>query len=186
LLSHSTTLEPLVKALFAIILLSVALLAQNSQAKAPAPFEEDGQSVDSIIHAMYDVISGPAGERNWERFHSLFLPQATLATVLHKDGQTLHKVMTPDDYVRGAGAYFQQHAFYESELARRTEQFGNIAQVFTTYASRHDPKGKPFERGINSVELLNDGTRWWILSISWDSERPDNPIPAQYLQNGHE
>jgi hypothetical protein len=94
--------------------------------------------------------------------------------------------MNPDDYVRGAGAYFQQHAFYESELARRTEQFGNIAQVFTTYASRHDPKGKPFERGINSVELLNDGTRWWILSISWDSERPDNPIPAQYLQNGHE
>ncbi|HKU20997.1 MAG TPA: hypothetical protein VJQ50_08290 [Terriglobales bacterium] len=170
------------KALFAIILFSLALAAQNPQAKAPAPFAKDGQSIDSIIQAMYGVISGPAGERNWERFHSLFLPQATLATVLHKDGQTLHKVMTPGDYVRGAGSYFQQHAFYESEIARRTEQFGNIAHVFTTYASRHDPTGEPFERGINSVELLNDGTRWWILSISWDSERPDNPIPTEYLK----
>lgn len=170
------------KVLFAIISLSVGLLAQNPQAKPSAAFGEDGQSIDSIIHAMYDVISGPAGARNWERFHSLFLPQATLATVMHKSGQTLHKVMTPDDYVRGAGAYFQQHAFYESEIARRTEQFGNIAHVFTTYASRHEPKGEPFERGINSVELLNDGTRWWILTISWDSERPDNPIPAEYLK----
>lgn len=170
------------KALFVIILLSVALLAQNPQAQPSAPFGEDGQSIDSIIHAMYDVISGPAGARNWDRFHSLFLPQATLATVLHKDGKTLHKVMTPDDYVRGGGAYFQQHAFYESEIARCTEQFGNIAHVFTTYTSRHEPKDQPFERGINSVELLNDGTRWWILTISWDSERPDNPIPAEYLK----
>jgi hypothetical protein len=156
-----------VKALFAVLALSVALIAQNSSAKPAAPYAEDAKSIDSIIRAMYDVISGPAGARNWE---------------LHKNGQTLHKVMTPDDYVRGAGAYFQQHAFYESEISRHTEQFGNIAHVFTTYTSRRDPKAEPFERGINSVELLNDGTRWWILTISWDSERADNPIPAEYLK----
>lgn len=174
------------KALLAVLCLSVALLAQNPSAQTSAPFAQDGKSIDSIIHAMYDVISGPAGTRNWERFHALFLSEATLATVLHKDGQVLHKVMTPDDYVRGAGAYFQQHAFYESEIARRTEQFGNIAHVFTTYASRHDPKQQPFERGINSVELLHDGTRWWILTISWDSERPGSPIPAEYLKTAPE
>lgn len=168
------------KALFAVLALSVALVAQNPSAKPAALYAEDGKSIDSIVHALYDVISGPAGARNWERFHSLFLSQATLATVLHKDGQTLHKVLTPDDYERGAGAYFQQHAFYESEIARHTEQFGNIAHVFTTYASRHELKAEPFERGINSVELLNDGVRWRILTISWDSERPDNPIPAEY------
>ncbi len=170
------------KVLFAVLILSLSVAGQNPAAKPAAPSSPDGKSIDSIIHAMYDVISGPAGTRDWARFHSLFLPEATLATVLHKDGQTLHKVMTPDDYVRGAGAYFQQHAFYESELARRTEQFGNIAHVFTTYASRHEPKEQPFERGINSVELLNDGTRWWILTISWDSERADNPIPREYLK----
>ncbi len=170
------------RALSAVVLLSIALAAQNPSAKPAAPYAEDGKSIDSTIHAMYDVISGPAGARNWERFHSLFLPQATLATVLHKENQTLYKVMTPDDYERGAGAYFQQHAFYESEISRHTEQFGNIAHVFTTYASRHDTKAEPFERGINSVELLNDGTRWWILTISWDSERADNPIPAEYLK----
>jgi hypothetical protein len=171
-----------VKLLCAVLVFSFALIAQNPPAKSSASFADDGKSVDSIIHAMYDVISGPAGARNWTRFHALFVPQATLATVLHKSGQTVYKVMTPGDYERGAGAYFEQHAFYESEIARKTEQFGNVAHVFTTYASRRDPKAAPFERGINSVELLNDGARWWILTISWDSERPDNPIPAQFLK----
>ncbi len=171
------------KLLLTILVFSLTLAAQNPPATPSAPFAEDGKSIDTIIHAMYEVISGPAGTRNWQRFHSLFLPQATLATVFHKEGQIRHAVMSPDDYMHGAEPYFQQHAFYEAEIARRTEQFGNIAHVFTTYASRRDPKGEPFERGINSVELLNDGARWWILTISWDSERADNPIPAEYLKS---
>jgi hypothetical protein len=172
------------KFLFAVVVLCGSVMAQSLPAAPAAPSAEDGKSVDSIIHAMYAVISGPAGERNWQRFHALFLPQATLATVSHKNGQVRRTVMSPDDYEHGAGPYFKEHAFYESEIARRTERFGNIAHVFTTYASRHDSKGQPFERGINSVELLNDGTRWWILCISWDAERPDNPIPREYLKNG--
>lgn len=172
------------KVLFALLIFSLAASAQNPPAASSVPFADDAKSIDAIIHAMYDVISGPAGGRNWQRFHALFLPQSTLATVFHKNGQVRHAVMTPDDYVHGTEPYFRQHAFYESEVARQTERFGNIAHVFTTYASRRDPKGAPFERGINSVELLNDGSRWWILTISWDSERPDNPIPAQYLKNG--
>jgi hypothetical protein len=172
-----------VKALMTIVICSLTVFAQNPPAQQPAPFAADGKSIDSIIRAMYDVISGPAGARNWQRFQSLFAPHAMLATVFHKNGQVRQAVMTPDDYVHGSEPYFREHAFYESEIARRTEQFGNIAHVFTTYASRHDAKGQPFERGINSVELINDGTRWWILTISWDSERPDNPIPAEYLQS---
>lgn len=172
------------KSLCAVVILCASVMAQKLPAAPSAPVADDGKSVDTIIHAMYNVISGPAGERDWQRFHALFLPQATLATVFHKNGQVRHAVMSPDDYEHGAEPYFRQHAFYESEVARHTERFGNIAHVFTTYASRRDPKGEPFERGINSVELLNDGTRWWILSISWDSERADNPIPAEYLKNG--
>ncbi len=172
------------RSFFVVVVLCASVMAQNPSAAPAAPFAEDAKSIDTIIHAMYNVISGPAGERNWQRFHALFLPQATLATVFHKNGEVRHAVMSPDDYEHGAEPYFRQHAFYESEVARHTERFGNIAHVFTTYASRRDPKGEPFERGINSVELLNDGARWWILTISWDSERADNPIPAEYLKNG--
>lgn len=172
------------RSFFVVVVLCASVMAQNPSAAPAAPFAEDAKSIDTIIHAMYSVISGPAGERNWQRFHALFLPQATLATVFHKNGEVRHAVMSPDDYEHGAEPYFRQHAFYESEVARHTERFGNIAHVFTTYASRRDPKGEPFERGINSVELLNDGARWWILTISWDSERADNPIPAEYLKNG--
>ncbi|HEV2117645.1 MAG TPA: hypothetical protein VGR48_16545 [Terriglobales bacterium] len=171
------------KGWFAVLVVSLSLVAQNPPAKTSDPFAEDGRSIDSIIHAMYEVISGPAGERNWGRFHSLFAPQAILATVSQKNGQVRQVIMTPDDYVHGAETYFQQHAFYESEIARHTEQFGNITHVFTTYASRHDLKSEPFERGINSVELINDGTRWRILTIAWDSERADNPIPAEFLKS---
>ncbi|HLK32869.1 MAG TPA: hypothetical protein VKT29_07245 [Terriglobales bacterium] len=173
------------KSTLVVFILCVTAAAQNAPSPSAAPFAEDGKSIDSIIHAMYDVISGPAGAaRNWARFHALFFSQATLATVIHKNGEIRCAVMTPDDYVHGATPYFQQHAFYESEVARQTERFGNVAHVFTTYASRRDPKGEPFERGINSVELLYDGSRWWILTISWDSERPDNPIPSEYLKSG--
>jgi hypothetical protein len=72
--------------------------------------------------------------------------------------------------------------FFEREIARRIDCFGNICQAFSTYESRHvasDPK--PFERGINSIQVIRDGRRWWIASVIWDVERPDNPLPAEYL-----
>jgi len=55
-----------------------------------------------------------------------------------------------------------------------------MAQVFSTYESRHEKDGAPFARGINSIQLLWDGGRWWVATILWDSERPDNPILPQY------
>jgi hypothetical protein len=54
--------------------------------------------------------------------------------------------------------------------------------VFSTYEARQkadDPK--PFMRGINSIQLFNDGKRWWVVSILWQSESPDNPLPEKYL-----
>jgi hypothetical protein len=141
----------------------------------------DVKSIDAIMLALYDVISGPPGPRNWDRFRSLFSEKATLATVSRKDGKTKYEVLSPDDYVRLAGAYFAKNSFYENEIGRHLDTFGNIAQVFSAYASRHTTYGKPFERGINSIQLLNDGTRWWVLSILWDSESSDRPLPRKYL-----
>jgi hypothetical protein len=77
-----------------------------------------------------------------------------------------------------AKAKGQSTGFFETEVARRTDCFGSVCQLFSTYASRHAPgDDKPFMRGINSIQIVNDGHRWWIASVVWDSERQDNPIP---------
>ena len=133
--------------------------------------------------ALYNVISGPPGERDWNRFRSLFLPEARMGAV-HKnpDGTFVARTFTPDGYVERAGGYFKEHAFFENESSRKTEQFGQEAHVFSTYESRRkkeDPK--PFARGINSFQLAFDGQRWWVVTIYWRGETPDAPIPQEYL-----
>ena len=163
-------------------------VAQEKKADAPswpAANPRDVSSLDAIVAAVYDVISGPAGDRDWNRFRSLFVPEARLVPVQKKpDGSFGHRILAVDDYAKNAGEYFKQEGFFEREIARKTEQFGQLAVVFTTYASRHtaDAGEKPFARGINSMTFYNDGKRWWCLSIIWDSERPDNPIPDKYLK----
>jgi hypothetical protein len=144
----------------------------------------DVNSIDSIIAAMYDVISGPAGDRDWDRFRSLFIPEARLIPVRppQNGSPASYRVLSVEDYVNRAGGSFKQTGFFESEVARKQEQFGHIAQVFTTYESRHAKGEKPFARGINSVDLFYDGQRWWIVQIMWDAEAPGQPIPEKYLK----
>lgn len=140
------------------------------------PKPDDVKSLDSILVAIYDVISGPAGDRDWNRFRSLFVPEARLTSATRRDGGPV-RLLDVEGYARGAGGYFKTHAFYESAVVNRVQRFGNIAQVFGSYASRNAPNEKPFARGINSIQLFNDGSRWWVLSILWDEETPTNPLP---------
>ena len=150
-------------------------------AKVPAARPDDVKSIDSILVALYNVISGPAGQRDWDRFRSLFLPQARLTSATKRaDGTWRIHPMSVDDYVKGAGDYFAQHGFFESPIVNRVQSFGNISQVFSSYESRHAAAEAPFARGINSIQLLNDGSRWWIVSILWDEERSDNPLPKEF------
>jgi len=152
-------------------------------AKVPAAKPEDVKSRDSILGAIYDVISGPAGSRDWNRFRSLFLPQARFTHVrTGPDGSKVVIAWSVDEFVRDAGEVFAKEPFYEKAMVNRPESFGNITQVFSSYESRHGPTDKPFDRGINSIQLLNDGTRWWVLSILWDTERPGNPLPAKFIK----
>lgn len=152
----------------------------DSAAKVPAARPDDVKSVDSILAALYGVISGPAGERDWDRFRSLFLAQGRLTSATkNPDGSWRVRPMSVEDYAKGAGGYFAQHAFYESPIVNRIETFGNVTQVFSSYESRHAPGEAPFARGINSIQLLYDGSRWWIVSILWDQERSDNPLPKE-------
>ena len=162
---------------------SQAQTAQELPAPPPAK-PEDVSSIDAILAATYDVISGPAGQkRDWDRFRSLFFPGARLiAAGPKKTGEISARTLTPDEYAKFGEPYFAKNSFTESELARHTDRFGNIAQIFSTYASRREAKDAvPFARGINSFQLLFDGTRWWIVSIYWEEESAANPLPKEFL-----
>ncbi len=145
----------------------------------------DVVSVDAIIHTLYDVISGPAGEkRNWERMRTLFIPEAKLmATGKRADGSMGKRVMSIEDYISTSGPFLEKDGFFEREIGRTTDQYGSVVHVFSSYDSKRTLKDeKPFMRGINSIQLWNDGKRWWIVSVFWQSETPDNPIPGKYLK----
>jgi hypothetical protein len=144
----------------------------------------DTDSVDTLTKALYEVISGPAGPRDWVRFHALFAEGARLIAIRVTDGNAAPAVMTVDDYAKNGTASFQKNAFYESAVANRVETFGNIAHVFSTYESRRAPGEKPFARGINSFQFVREGGKWKVMTILWDSEREGNPIPAKYLAGG--
>lgn len=152
------------------------------------PNPADVESIDAIIAATYDVISGPAGaKRDWDRERSLFFPGARLiptATVPGRNDVDLAPfVLGVEAYIARVEPLFAKQGFYEKEVARRMEQFGQIAHVWSTYESRRDPSdAEPFMRGVNSIQLFNDGRRWWILSIYWQHESPRERLPEKYLQ----
>jgi hypothetical protein len=147
----------------------------------PAAKPDDVKSVDSLLAALYDVISGPAGERDWNRFRSLFMPNARLTSAEKTpDGAVRIRPSSVEDYVRLGGNYFLKNGFFEKPIVSRVETFGNVAQVFSSYESRHAPGEAPFARGINSLQMLYDGKRWWVVNILWDEERPDNPLPTDF------
>lgn len=162
--------------------------AQPDPAPVPPAAEADVASPDAILAALYDVISGPAGqERDWDRMRSLFFPGARLIpTGRKREGNgNAARVWTVEEYIERAGPQLMENGFWETEIARTTEQFGAVTHAFSTYESRiGTPDSDPTMRGINSIQLFDDGSRWWVVSVFWDSERPDQPIPAAYLPDG--
>lgn len=167
------------------LFMATAPLPPSLPAQAPpAARPADVASIDAILAALYDVISGPAGQaRDWNRMRSLFAEGARLIpTGQRPDGTRTMLVWTVEEYIERAGPGLERNGFFEREIGRVTEEFGQIAQVFSSYDSRRtleDPE--PFSRGINSIQLRHDGTRWYVVTILWDSERPENPIPGRYL-----
>lgn len=173
-------------ALVAALILTSTGAAQESSPR-PQADPVDVESLDAIVKALYDVISGPIGEaRDWDRFRSLFIPEARLIpTGRNQAGNAGYRVMTAEDYVMANSQALTDIGFTETEIARTVETFGNVSHVFSTYESKFTRNGQPSTaHGINSIQLFNDGSRWWVVNVFWDSERPDNPIPAKYLPGG--
>ena len=160
----------------------------NTSAANPA----DVESIDAIIAAVYDGISGLAGQkRDWGRERSLFIPGARLIPTskapgsVDREDETPLPVLDVEAFIARVSEHVEKNGFYEKEIARRTEQFGDIAHIWSTYESRHnEDDAAPFMRGINSIQLYYDGRRWWIVTIYWQHESPEHSIPEKYLEHG--
>jgi hypothetical protein len=168
------------------IFLIAAMLFANVTAQESKDYSAKVATLDSTLETLYGVISGEKGEaRDWELFKYLFKPEAKLIPS-GKDQQGVYQVryMTPEDYIKTSGKWLVDNGFFEKEINRKTHTFGNITQVFSTYeAFKSESDKKPFMRGINSIQLLNDGKRWWVINIYWVQESEENPIPEKYLPN---
>jgi hypothetical protein len=180
----------------AIALAPFAASAQQGPAATPAAAAApaaavqanpaDVATIDGIVAALYDVISGPAGkQRDWNRMRSLFAPDGALRAVgMKPDGTLVYRTMTVEDYISRNAPHFATMGFFEREAARTSEQFGQIAHVFSTYESRHAAAdAEPFQRGINSIQLYNDGKRWWIVSVLWRGADDKLKLPERYLKS---
>lgn len=168
---------------FGVFVLLVSAISQTATDSIPAD-PKDVSSVDAIIAAVYNVISGPAGEkRNWARMRTLFVPDARMiATGKRPTGEFGRRSMGVEDYIKNSGPVLEKDGFFETEIGRKTEQYGNIVHLFSSYeAKRTIADEKPFMRGINSFQLWNDGKRWWVITIFWQSENKDQPIPEKYI-----
>lgn len=180
------------RSLLASVLVSLIIVFPvRAQQPAPShvsvptvpPRPEDVGTLDGIMKAFYDVISGPVGQpRQWSRDRSLYIPNVRFVSLSKDSAGAIHAdVVDHQTYVNRTNDYFVRQGFFEQEIHRAAHRFGNVVHVFSTYETRQRADGPVIGRGINSVELFWDGTRWWIAAAQWDDERADNPIPPEYL-----
>lgn len=176
--------------LLSVALMGTSLLPQSKPKPEPnhikvatiPPRPEDVKSVDGMIKAYYETISGPAGQpREWARDRTLYIPELRFVSARRdKEGKLSMSVRDHQAYVDASDG-MTKTGFFEKEIHRLTRSFGAITHVWSTYESRLKADGPIIARGINSIELFNDGTRYWITFAQWDDETPTNPIPKDYL-----
>ena len=174
--------------LMAVLLAAATVAPAQVPRRREAPPPADAASPESIVAALYASVShAPDVAPDFERMRGIFLYVGMLIPPV-KPGEEF-KVMDVDQfsdrYQKGVAARKEKAeaatGFFEREISRRTDCFGKVCQIFSTYETRHTPNDeKPFDRGINSIQLVRDGKRWWIASVAWDVEKPDSPIPVQY------
>lgn len=166
------------------MLLVAALLAVPStlRGQQEGGSWDDVATLDGILRAYYEVVSRPAGQpADRARDEWIHHPDALVAIArLGAEGQPELHTMSIGEYHDLFGAP-DEESFFEWEIHRTVHRFGSVAHVWSTYASSRAPGGEIFSRGINSIQLFNDGRRWWITSWIFDSERAGNSIPAEYL-----
>lgn len=178
-----TTAAGSILAAAVVVATPTAAVGQEKAADRPEADPEDVESPDAIVSTVYEAVSGPAGEeRDWDRFRSLFLPEARLIPTFRQEGEPPYLIVDVEGFIKEYNRRIGKADFYEREVHAVTERFGDIAHVFSTYVSSRSPHGQPFMRGINSFQLWYDdnGDRWWIVNVIWHTEREGAPIPERY------
>jgi hypothetical protein len=167
----------------------------NSQLPPPTPsmpslqaqpaIPSDVATIPAIVHAMHLVMSGgPGQKRDWNRLRSLFVPSAQLIPVGYGfGGRPDVRAFTLEEFIQRADPLITKDGYYEREIGKRVLKFGHIAHVWSTYESRHNLNDKPFARGIHSIQLFNDGQRWWIVNVYWETERGSQLIPRHFIHS---
>ncbi len=141
---------------------------------------DDRAAIGAAVDEMYAMISGPKGPRDWSRQTNCFHPDARqIRTWVDAEGRPARKVMSVDDYAHDTAPYFAANDFYEIEIARRIDLFGNIAHVWSAYEARTArDDAQPERRGINSIQLFKDADAGWrIVEMIWDNERDGVALP---------
>ena len=145
----------------------------------------DRVSPESVVRALYEVISGGAdAPRDWQRLQRLFTSTGRLRVQFTQaDAAALTRSWTPEEFAREAEEdYRNRGGFWEREVHQRVERFGSIAHVWSVYESRQGSEAnEPFARGINSIQLVREEDGWVIENLLWDIEQPHNPIGTEYL-----
>lgn len=144
---------------------------------------EDVSSIDGIIRAYYQVVSGPAGQpREWGRDATLYIPGVRFV-VFSKDrnGKTSAQSMTHQEFVDSSDRAMVAKGFYEREIHRIVHRAGDVAHILSTAENSASPNGPAQGRSIDSLELYWDGKRWWIASANvWELSSGES-LPAEFL-----
>jgi len=179
---------------FKVGLASIAMATGFTQASVQAADEQreyfcgsenpvEAQSIDTIIPALYQTVSGKAGsKKNWSLLKALFAETASVTPVFHASGGEMNaKISTVDEFIALNKTIFKDQDFFETEVSRKTFTFGHMANILSHYESRDAMGAEPYAQGINSFQLLNDGRRWCVISVTWDSHSTDHPIESVSL-----
>ncbi len=149
------------------------------------PVAEDVATPEAIVTAAYESIMRAPGERyDWDRFRSLFLPQANLIPNTEQSGGKF-TVLSPEDFIARVDPGTNvggpnDRGFAEEAVHNVVEEYGDIAHVFSHYQKHFWDDAQILGRGINTFQLVRNEGRWWIVGIAWDEETGAGPIPSRY------
>lgn len=156
-----------IAALLLAAMLGACAAAPSGATPSAMPAEGDEFQIRATVLAVYNVLSGPAGRRDWDRFEALFAPGARIVT-FGADG--VASPATPKEYAAAMTPKFSAAPWFQRPADTRVMHEGNVAQVWSAYelreaASQEQPAG----RGVASFAFVRICGEWKVESLIWQS-----------------
>lgn len=166
-----------------LVLIAALLWGFSAQSQEAVPADSiDYSTIDGVVKAYYQITSGPPGKRDWQAYRSLFKDEAQInAKVFNMSGAMQYVHGTVNEYIGMVDEYFTLNAYFENEIGRKTQQYQDVAAVFSAYENKLATNQKTYHRGIKSIQLVLDKERWWIVNILYNNESVKSPIPEEWL-----